>query len=429
MENVTEPKTQKAWNLCLILNFIVTTALGLAMMIYCLAVGLPLSALTIFPIALLMITFSFIAMRSSGAIWILAQLIPGAIVWFYLPMKWLFFADLVLAMIIGAFGFVLFCKKPKQKKKTDFKQQFLGWKETLAVGVPSLVISLSVIFSSFHVSTNSFYVGDAIKKYQTSYQEAGKIVKHEYDSFVYNDQGDKIQENKKYCYVYLPYQYDETKPYNVLYLMHGAGANAGSWILESEGNSTKNMLDTMIGQKEIEPLIVVSASLYYQNDIKNGGSTKNFKYELRNDLMPSVEGVYSTYAHKVTAQESFIASRDHRGFGGYSMGSATTYQSAFVGALDYFSYFAPMHGAFMVRDAVLDAVTTGEFKDYKINYILCCDGTLDNTYPDHVNLYHDLLKTGAVREGINGDMLVLLYRKHNIKAWQTELYNALTRFF
>ena len=429
MDNTKQQKVQKAYEICLLVNFVATTALCLVMLIYCLAAGLPLSALTIFPIALLMIAFSFIAWKQNGAIWLLGQLIPGGIVWFYLPMKWLFYVDLMIGITVLIYGIVLFCKKPKEQKISYIKGQLSGWKQIVTVGVPALVISLSVIISAFNVSTDSFYVGNTIGKYTSNCEQAGEIVKHEYDSYIYNDNGEKTADNKKYCYVYLPYGYDETKQYNVMYLMHGGGASAESWIMESEGNTTKNMLDTMIAEKEIEPLIVVCASFYYQNDQKNGGSTKNFKYELKNDLMPSVEGQYSTYANKITTRQAFIDSRDHRGFGGYSMGSATTYQSALIGALDYFSYFAPMHGGFINHNDVLDAVTKGEYKDYKINYILCCEGTLDSTYPEHLELYRKLLDSGAVREGINGDMLTLLYRKHNINAWQTDLYNALIRFF
>lgn len=390
---------------------------------------MPLTALTFFPIALLMIAFSFISWQNGGAIWLLGELIPSGLVWFYLSLKWLIFADLIVGISMLVFGIVVFCRTPKELKKAYIKERLSLWKPLVGAGVPALVISLSVIISAYHVSTDSFYVGNTIGKYKTGCKQAGELVKQEYDSFIYDDNGVKTGENRKYCYVYLPYGYDETKQYDVMYLMHGAGASAESWIMESEGNTTKNMLDTMIAEKEINPLIVVCASLYYQNDMTKGGSTKNFKYELRNDLMPSVESRFSTYANKVTTPQSFIDSRDHRGFGGFSMGSATTYQSALIGALDYFSYFAPMHGGFVNHDEVLKALTEGEFKDYQINYILCCDGTLDNTYPLHVELYHKLLNSGEVREGINGDMLTLLYRKHDINAWQTDLYNALVRFF
>ena len=244
-----------------------------------------------------------------------------------------------------------------------------------------------------------------------------------------DENGNEGTQMQKFCYVYLPNGYDESENYNVLYLMHGGGANAGSWILEEEGNTTKNMLDTMIADGIIEPLIVVCPSFYYYNDSSKGGDTALFKYELRNNLMPAVEGKYSTYADMDTSEVGFINSRDHRGFGGFSMGSATTYQSALIGSLDYFSYFAPMHGGFISHDAVLEALTEGEFKDYEINYLLCCEGTLDSTYPQHLELYHKLLDTGKVCEGINADMLTLLYRQHNMNAWQTDLYNVLIRFF
>lgn len=429
MENTMQPKTKKAFDVCLLVNYIATTTICLVLLIYCLAAGLPLSALTIFPIALLMIAFSYFAWKLKGTIWILGQLIPGAIVWYYIPIKWLFLIDLIIGISVLIFGIVLFSKKTKEQKTAYIKEQLSGSKTILTIGIPTLVIALTVIISAFCVPTDSFYVGNTIGKYKTEIEQAGKVEKLEYNSYIYDDNGVKTADNKKYCYVYLPYGYDETKQYNVMYLMHGGGGSAESWIMESEGSTTKNMLDTMIAKKEIEPLIVVCASFYYQNNSKNGGSTKNFKYELKNDLMPSVEGQYSTYANKITTRQAFIDSRDHRGFGGYSMGSATTYQSALIGALDYFSYFAPMHGGFINHNDVLDAVTKGEYKDYKINYILCCEGTLDSTYPEHLKLYRKLLDSGAVREGINGDMLTLLYRKHNINAWQTDLYNALMRFF
>lgn len=100
MENTKQQKVQKAYEICLLVNFAVTTVLCLVMLIYCLATGLPLSALTIFPIALLMIAFSFIACKNGGAIWILGQLIPSGIVWFYLPVKWLILADLIIGIVV-----------------------------------------------------------------------------------------------------------------------------------------------------------------------------------------------------------------------------------------------------------------------------------------------------------------------------------------
>lgn len=68
----------------------------------------------------------------------------------------------------------------------------------------------------------------------------------------------------------------------------------------------------------------------------------NFHNELVNDLIPAVEGKYSTYA-AATDTEGLAASRNHRAFGGFSMGSMNTWHT-FEHCLDYFCYFAPSSG-------------------------------------------------------------------------------------
>lgn len=61
-----------------------------------------------------------------------------------------------------------------------------------------------------------------------------------------------------------------------------------------------------------------------------------------NDLIPAVESKYSTWAASTDAS-GLAASRDHRAFGGFSMGSVNTWR-AFEHCLDYFRYFAPSSG-------------------------------------------------------------------------------------
>lgn len=164
MEYAKQQKAQTAYRIGLLFNFAATTALCLILIVYYLIKDLPLTALTVFPIALLMIAFSFIAWQNSGAIWILGQLIPSGIVWFYLPMKWLILVDLIIGIAILIFGVVLFGKTPKELKTAHIKDRLSGWKQIVTVGVPALVISLSVIISAFNVSTDSFYVGNTIGK-------------------------------------------------------------------------------------------------------------------------------------------------------------------------------------------------------------------------------------------------------------------------
>lgn len=59
--------------------------------------------------------------------------------------------------------------------------------------------------------------------------------------------------------------------------------------------------------------------------------------------MPSIESHFHTYASS-SSDEDLMASRDHRGFGGFSLGSVTTWNE-FVYDHDYIHYFLPMSGS------------------------------------------------------------------------------------
>lgn len=59
--------------------------------------------------------------------------------------------------------------------------------------------------------------------------------------------------------------------------------------------------------------------------------------------MPAVKSRWHTYATS-TILEAFRASRDHRGFAGFSMGSVNTWHT-FQYCLDYFGWFIPISGS------------------------------------------------------------------------------------
>ena len=172
----------------------------------------------------------------------------------------------------------------------------------------------------------------------------GAVINFTYETRDHKNDTGKVYE--KSALLYLPACYDandtETK-YNVLYLMHGGG-DSPKWFLGGEGLKSKftRMLDHMIASGEIEPMIVCAVSYYEEY---SGDATKNcidFHYELMNDVIPVLETAYNTYAEDVTS-EGLAASRTHRAFGGFSMGSVTTW-SVFEHCLDEFAYFMPMSG-------------------------------------------------------------------------------------
>ena len=125
------------------------------------------------------------------------------------------------------------------------------------------------------------------------------------------------------------------KEYNILYLMHGTGDDEKYWLKTNPYNKT--MLDNMIADGDIEPLIVVTPTFYVEDDCADDLDqlTYSFAKELRNDLMPEIESSYSTYA-KSADDKGFSKSRDHRAFAGLSRGAVTMYHSVLCQSLDYF---------------------------------------------------------------------------------------------
>ncbi len=231
-------------------------------------------------------------------------------------------------------------------------------------------------------------------KAESKYQ--GKIESLEYKA----DNLKKGQDVKK-LNVYLPYGYnakDKSKKYNVLYLMHGGGENE-NLLFGGPGQSKelKRILDNMIANGDIEPMIVVTPTFYGgKNDVAY------FHEELIQKVVPLVETKYNTYLASSKLKD-IKASRDHRAFGGFSMGSVTTWYT-FINCLDYFKYYIPLSGdcwALGQTAGSSKAKATAEYlakvakdagygpKDY---YIFCATGSADIAYPNMKPQIDEMMK-------------------------------------
>lgn len=141
----------------------------------------------------------------------------------------------------------------------------------------------------------------------------------------------------KSCSVYLPAGYDASDPdtrYRVLYLLHGVGGDQYEWLRGSgseDGNSVLcNMLDNLIANGDIEPIIAVmpngrSAHDWTDRSFNTEGTNMlgfyYFDYELRFDLIPFIEASFKTYANiRETSPEVVEYNRMHRAVAGLSMG-------------------------------------------------------------------------------------------------------------
>ena len=189
---------------------------------------------------------------------------------------------------------------------------------------------------------------DVPSSYFDPSNEPGTLERFYYDTNTYDDEA---RDMEKFAIVYLPYGYDpddEETRYNVLYLMHGASGSESSYFgTPEEPYGDKFLLDSMIAQGDMNPMIVVCVSYYpdnieQDNDDYDAALTKRFGYELR-DLVPQLETRYNTYLES-SDDEDIVASRGHRIFGGFSMGAVTTWYRM-TDSMDWFEYFFPMSGS------------------------------------------------------------------------------------
>ncbi len=275
--------------------------------------------------------------------------------------------------------------------------------------------------------------------YQIAATHQGSVVQVDYESKDYAGNSSDIT---KTAYVYLPYGYDEDDPdtkYDILYLMHGLGGHAGEYF---EYGTNKNMFDRMIEDKVIKPTIIVSATFYNQNSSRDFSSStrelRSFHFDFENHLMPTIEGMFHTYAES-TSKEDLMASRDHRAFGGFSLGSVTTWM-AFCYDADYISSFLPMSGSCWYYGGYGDyyPVETADFFEELIAekslnergyFIYVATGTED-AVRDQVYIQMDEMLD---RNDVFTPDHVVFYQKeggrHDFVAVQEYIYNAFPLLF
>jgi enterochelin esterase-like enzyme len=152
---------------------------------------------------------------------------------------------------------------------------------------------------------------------------------------------------KRWMEVYTPPGYAQDRKYPVLYLLHGIGGNENR---EWTRNGAVNVMDNLIADKKIQPMIVVfpngNATTNTTSTGRGGGGRggrggfggggdpaalagdgwgKNFESDLIKDIIPFVESHYSVYAD-----------REHRAVAGLSMGGGQSLDFG-LGNLDTFA--------------------------------------------------------------------------------------------
>ena len=261
---------------------------------------------------------------------------------------------------------------------------------------------------------------EAPGNYFNQCSQSGKIIKETYNGI----------NGSNTLNVYLPYGYDSSKKYNIFYLMHGGGENENT--IFSDDVKIGKMLDNMIMNGDIEPMIVVTPTF-------NKCSAQTFYKEWRASVIPFVEGKYSTYAESTSA-EDIAASRMHRAYGGFSMGSCSTW-AGLVNSLDICAYWMPLSGdnweasggGYAKAKSVADAVDRSGLAKNQY-FIFCATGSEDIAYPnmnpqiDEMKKMSQFIYTSDFSKG-NFYYLVAQGKTHWWGYVRHYVYDALPYFF
>ena len=281
------------------------------------------------------------------------------------------------------------------------------------------------------------YIPDGYENPATQQGTLNKLTYDTWESFSYEQKSNKIT---KEAWVYLPYGYTDEEEYNVFYLSHGGWSNETTLMgTDDNPKSFKNVIDNAIQDGNIKPLIIVLPT--YNNTSENDSSdyslaiqlTNQFHNELVNDLIPAVESKYSTYA-KDTTPQWLKESRDHRGFGGFSMGSVNTWNT-FRYCLDYFRYFMPMSGSYTTDGEYMADLVRQQGYSAQDFFIFAASGTDDFAYSAFkaqimamANNSGGMFKLAKNESEGNMSFLEREGYKHDAKATDEYTYNGL-RFF
>ncbi|MBR5712433.1 MAG: hypothetical protein IKX54_02450 [Lachnospiraceae bacterium] len=268
-------------------------------------------------------------------------------------------------------------------------------------------------------------VGDKIPSFYQRYRvkDGGSVISITYESKDYlNDPTATIV---KPAFVYLPPKYDESKQYNVLYLMHGIGGNEREWGMTGITSVIKAIMDNLILNGDIEPFIVVTPNGRSYADFANtDGDSRSFYVfgqELRNDLIPYIEANFAVYH-----DSDPTAVRDHRAMAGLSMGGMQTINIGMCECLDIISWFGTFSAAPTSYEAtkVASIINNEPFTAYPINYMYNICGKQDNVaYASASAAARNLPSfTDKLTDGVN---FTWMERSgaHDFSIWNLGFYN------
>ena len=230
--------------------------------------------------------------------------------------------------------------------------------------------------------------------------------------------------------VILPSNYDASKKYPVLYLLHGIFGDEYSFINDEDGKLC-NLLGNLSADGLAEEMIVVLPHMYAASDPNQQPAFRpeavkpydNFINDLVTDLMPFIAGKYSVYTD-----------REHQAIAGFSMGGRETLFIGFTRP-DVFAYIgaiAPAPGVTPGEDWAMKhegqmkaEELTFARKEYSPKVLMVCCGSKDGTVGKFPLSYHTIME----RNGVSHTWYEIPEADHNGIAIRAGLNNYLQAIF
>jgi len=229
--------------------------------------------------------------------------------------------------------------------------------------------------------------------------------------------------------IVLPPNYDESKKYPVVYLLHGIFGNEHSML--DGNNKLIEISANLAAEGKAKEMIIVLPDMFAKTDANQQPALNqesmlvydNFINDLTNDLMPFIEENYSV-----------LTGRENQAIAGFSMGGREALYIGFTRP-DLFGYvlaIAPAPGLTPGTDWAMAHPGQMQEDDLKIKnindtpyLIMLCSGTNDSVVGTFPKSYHNIMEKNEVNHiwyEING-------ANHDNRAIRSGLYNFFRYIF
>lgn len=250
-----------------------------------------------------------------------------------------------------------------------------------------------------------------------------------YGTVVYKTYDSKTTGLTRGVNIVLPPNYDESKKYPVIYLLHGIFGNEYSFTDNS--NKIIEISGNMIAEGKAKEMIIVYPNMFATSDnnlkpalnIEGMAPYDNFINDLVNDLMPFMEENYSV-----------LTGRKNQAIAGFSMGGREALYIGFTRP-DLFGYvlgIAPAPGLTPGTDWAMTHPGQMQEDELKIKnseetpyLIMVCCGTKDGVVGSFPKSYHEIME----RNEVNHIWYEISGADHDANAIRSGFYNFITSIF